>query len=78
MCAEELVERRLGDRADWGEKGSVMILNRRSRQIGRVGWWRGKPGVDYDEESLYLGFVLFTLVDVFFWHDTLIYIVLFY
>ena len=35
---QKLVKKRLGDRADWGEQMSLMILIRRSRQAGRVGW----------------------------------------
>ena len=48
MSVEELLKRCLGDKADWGKQVSLMILIRRGRQEGRVGWLRGKPGVDYD------------------------------
>ena len=41
---EELVKRRLDDRADWGEQMSLMTMIRRSRQAGRV--VEGNTGVD--------------------------------
>ena len=33
---------------NWREQVHLMIVIRRGRQTGRVGWLRGKPGVDYD------------------------------
>ena len=34
VSVEELVKRRLGDRGDWGERVSLMIMIRRGRQAG--------------------------------------------
>ena len=40
---EELVRRRLGDRANWRDQVSLMILIRRGKQAGRVDYDRAPP-----------------------------------
>ena len=52
MSEEELVKRRLGDGADWGEQVNLMIWIRRGRQAGKVSWSRGKSGMDYDYNTV--------------------------
>ena len=54
VSLEKLVQRRLGEREHWGDQVSLMILIRRVRLTGRVGWWRGQPGVGHERDIIWL------------------------
>ena len=47
LSVEELVNRKLDDRAEWREQESQMIVIRRDTHTASMGWSGRKSGVDY-------------------------------